>query len=258
MELEHFDEEGEDHLLAVQEEHVEDRSGHLFGAVVNKYGLDIRLEGRYYGNLEFVHDVLEGWLVPGLQYFDEEVGQDLHFGSATRVDASPSVHFHHVDEHEEGVVFILHVLQNERHYEADPLTILDLGVEVRICVDDVEERVQAGGWIYCERFISDGSPRKILFDVFRDLWVLMRQTFEMLVDIGCIFEEGQSGLLFAQGESFVELFSSFGVQFLEHLELEIVEIADNPPYFGSQIHTVGLASILLNYLIDTQGLRLLR
>ena len=160
-------------MLAVQEEHVEDRGGHLFGAVVHEYGLDIRLEGRYYGNLEFVHDVLEDWVVPGLQHFDEEVGQDLHFGSATRVDASPAVHFHDVDEHEEGVVFILHMLQNERHYEADPLTILDLRVKMRVSVHDVEERVQAGRWIYCKWFIADGSPWKILFNIFGDLWIRM-------------------------------------------------------------------------------------
>ena len=258
MELQHFDQEGEDHLLAVQEEHVEDRCGHLFGAVVHEYGLDIRLEGRYYGNLEFVHDVLEDWVVAGLQHFDQEVGQDLHFGSATRVDPSPAVHFHHVDQHEEGVVFILHVLEDERHDEADPLAVLDLGVEMGVGVDDVEQRVEAGGWIYREGLVPDGGPGEILFDVLGDLRVLVRQTFEVLVDVGGVFEEREGDLVLAQSEGFVELLAPLLVQLLEHLELKIVEIADDSPYFGSQIYTIRLPSVFLHYLIHTQFLWLLR
>ena len=171
MQFQHFDQEGEDDLFAVQEEHVEDRGGHLFGAVVHEYGLDVRLEGRYYGDLEFVHDVLEDRVVAGLQHLDEEVGQDLHLGCTTRVDASPAVHFHDVDKHKEGVVFILHVLQNERDYEADPLAILYLRIKMRVCIYDIEKRVLPSRWIYGKRFISDGSPGKILFDVFGDLLI---------------------------------------------------------------------------------------
>ena len=86
----------------------------------------------------------------------------------------------------------------------------------------------------------------------------MLQTFVMLVDVRSIFKEWDSNLVLAQSESFVQLFFPFLILFFEHLKLEIIEIADNFPYFGSQIDTFRFSRVFLGNLFDTQTLSFFR
>lgn len=80
----------------------------------------------------------------------------------------------------------------------------------------------------------------------------------MLVDVRSVFKEWKWDLVFGQSESLIQLLFPFLVLFFENLELKIIEIADDPPYLGSQICAIWFSRIFLNNLFDTQDLRLFR
>lgn len=126
--LQHLQQQRENYGLAVQQEHVEDVRGHLFGTVVDEDGLNYGRENWHQTDLDLVHDVVENVRPGRLENALQESQQVNKLGGLHVEAVLPLVLLHQVHETVECVFFAIKMLKQQCDDEVHALAVRNFPV----------------------------------------------------------------------------------------------------------------------------------
>lgn len=159
--LYHFQEQGENDWLPIQQEDVEYLRCYVLRAVIDEDGLKNRRENRYQTDLYLIHNVIVYiWPCSFKDAFQK--AQQIHQFGGLHVKAFPPlVVFHYVYETEECVFLVIKMLQHEGNDKVHSLAVRNLRVIHRIGMKHVKEKIITWLRIDFELRFAKHGPLKI-------------------------------------------------------------------------------------------------